>query len=270
MARRLPVVLLLAALGGAFLGFATEIPRFSILSHAFRPAAVSLILWSLACFVALLTLWVLFAGISSRLYGFPGEKILNLSLLTWLPLLFLSLMPFALRHYLTAGDLLNRAKLFGLAVAAAVIYLNAILVLRLRRWKGKTESRTAGRFAALPIKKKLALLFAVSLVLFERPTSLVIVSRAIFVGGESDNALPDDQPAACSMTAILTWPKSRAAGLRKLRWTRNPPGRPRCPGHQARVRAGFPFAGKSRSCFPFVRRISSAENLMLFSSSVSA
>ena len=188
MARRLPVVLLLAALGGAFLGLATEIRRFSILSHAFRPAAVSLILWSLACFVALLTLWVLFTGISSRLYGFPREKILNLSLLTWLPLLFLSLMPFALRHYLTAGDLLNRTKLFGLAVAAAVIYLNAILVLRLRRWKGKTESRTAGRFAALPIKKKLALLFAVSLILFNAG-SLILISRGISFGGDEPHYL---------------------------------------------------------------------------------
>ena len=186
--RRLPVFLLLAGLCGAFLQLAAEIPRFSILSHVFRPAAASLVFRSLVCLIILLALWVLFARISGRLYGFPEEKILNLDLLTWLPLLFLSLTPLALSHYLTAGDFLSRMKLFGLAAAAAVIYLKLILFLRLRRWKGTTGSKTAARFAALPLKKKLAGLFVASLILFNAG-SLIMISRGVTFSGDEPHYL---------------------------------------------------------------------------------
>ncbi len=188
LTRRLPIYLLLAALCGAFLAFALEIPSFSIRNHIFRPSAIPVILWFLICFLALVSISIGFARVAGRLYGFPADGILNIGLLTWLPLLFLSLMPFALRHYLTAADLLARARLFVLAVAAAVIYLDAVLVLRLRRWKGKTESRIAGRLASLPIKKKLAVLFIVSLVLFNAG-SLVMISRGISFGGDEPHYL---------------------------------------------------------------------------------
>ncbi|MBN2408956.1 MAG: hypothetical protein JXE07_04390, partial [Candidatus Aminicenantes bacterium] len=108
--------------------------------------------------------------------------------LTFLPLLFLSLAPIALRHFIGAADLLARLKLFASGTAGAIIYLKAV---QIRRWGRDSDPfwKTWDRkFSALPLKKKAVILFLFSLLTFNAG-SLIQISRGVTFSGDEPHYL---------------------------------------------------------------------------------
>jgi len=139
-------------------------------------------------FLVLLTIWVFYAGLIGRAFGIPEKDVLAADFLTFLPILFLSLAPLTLFHYIGAGDLAARLKLLGLGILGAVIYLKAV---QIRVWReGKTPRRRkwAGFFEALSPCRKSLLLFCAALVLFAAG-SLLLTSAGITFGGDEPHYL---------------------------------------------------------------------------------
>src|SRR4030043_627541 len=118
-----------ALLSGFFL-LIIQVPRFNVSRHSFEPSPVSFVLLCALIFVILAALWMLHARAASRLFARKESAALGQDFLTYLPLLFLSLTPLTLRHYIGSTDLETRLQLFALAIAAAVIYLKVVQAKR--------------------------------------------------------------------------------------------------------------------------------------------
>ena len=172
-----------ALLSGFFL-LIIQVPRFNVSRHSFEPSPVSLILLCALIFVILAALWMVHARAASRLFARKESEVLGQDFLTYLPLLFLSLTPLTLRHYIGSTDLETRLQLFALAIAAAVIYLK---VVQAKRW---SETRVpvgrpwSEKFTALSPQKRIALLFLGSLLAFNAGALLLVSENGGFSGDE--------------------------------------------------------------------------------------
>jgi hypothetical protein len=163
-------------------------PRFTISNHAFSPSPVSVVLAAAVFFLVLLTLWVLYAKLIQRAFSLPEKDVLAADFLTFLPILFLSLAPLTLLHYIGAADLAARLDLLGLGIVGAVVYLKAVQVRRWREEKTAPRRKWAGRFEALAPLRKSLLLFCAALVLFTAG-SLLLTSAGITFGGDEPHYL---------------------------------------------------------------------------------
>jgi hypothetical protein len=159
-------------------------PRFTISNHIFSPSPVSVALASAVFFLALLSFWVFYAGVIQRAFGVPEKEVLAADFLTFLPILFLSLAPLTLRHYIGAADFGARLELLGLGIALSILYLKAV---QLRRWKERKPAarpNLAGRFEALAPGRKSLLLFCAALALFTAGSLLLTSAGVTFAGDE--------------------------------------------------------------------------------------
>lgn len=175
---------LFSVLLSAFLLLIRQAPEFKISHHSFTPSLLFLALLSALFFIFLLALWKIYARAASRLFVRKEREVLEQDFVTYLPLLFLSLTPLTLRHYIGSADLETRLRLFALAVAAAMIYLKAV---QAKHW-GETGAAFwqpwGQRFTALSLKKKIAILFLGSLLAFNAGTLLLVSEGTTFSGDE--------------------------------------------------------------------------------------
>ena len=77
-----------------------QAPQFTFTHRDFHPSLPAVLFVTTAGFVLLLTLWVLYSKLASRLFARDESDVLRRDFLTFLPLLFLSLAPLTLRHYI--------------------------------------------------------------------------------------------------------------------------------------------------------------------------
>ncbi|MDH7511355.1 MAG: hypothetical protein QHH14_00205 [Clostridiales bacterium] len=161
-----------------------QIPRLTITSHALQLSAFSLVAIAGLAFCFLLAFWFSYSKTISRLWNLKFEAVLAADFLTYLPLLFLSLTPLMLSHYISAPDLQVRARLLGTGVVLAVVYLKFI---QLCRWSKEGAPQKPGlwqSFFSLPPRRKLVILFFASLLIFGAGTLLFISSGITPAGDE--------------------------------------------------------------------------------------
>jgi hypothetical protein len=176
--------LLFSLLLSLYLLFLQQVPHFTFTNRVFHPSPLAVVFVISAGFLLLLAAWALYARLASRYFGRKASEVLGQDFLTFLPLLFLSLAPLTLRHYIGAADLLTRLRLFALGVAAAIVYLK---IVQARRWGQDSDPfwRSWGRkFTALPLKRKVLFLFAASLLAFNAGSFLQISRGVTFSGDE--------------------------------------------------------------------------------------
>jgi hypothetical protein len=180
------ILALLLSLTALFLHQAS---RFTFNHRDFQPPPVQLVLLAALFFVLLLSGWVLYGRAATALFALEPAEVLSRDFLSFLPLLVLSLAPLALRHYIDARDLRERLWLFVLAAAGALLYLK---VISFRRWaaaSGKPPGRKWSlAFQALAARKRLLILFAAALLVFNSG-SLLLISRGITFGGDEPHYL---------------------------------------------------------------------------------
>jgi hypothetical protein len=119
-----------------------------------------------------------------RLLVRKEAEVLEMDFLTYLPLLLLSLAPLTLRHYISSADLETRLKLFLLAVVLAIVYLKAVQAGRWCEKKGPFWRTWSEKFSAFSPKKRIALLFFVSLLAFNAGTLFLVSGGPTFGGDE--------------------------------------------------------------------------------------
>ncbi|MFZ2053629.1 MAG: hypothetical protein WAU81_05475, partial [Candidatus Aminicenantales bacterium] len=176
--------LLFSLLLSFYLLLLQQVPRFTFMNRAFHPSTLAVLFVTSVAFILLLSIWVLYSRLASRLFARKESEVLGQDFLTFLPLLFLSLAPLTLRHYIGAADLQARLRLFALGIAAALVYLK---IVQARRWGQATVPfwRSWNRkFTALSLRRKIVLLFLASLLVFNAGTLLLVSRGATFSGDE--------------------------------------------------------------------------------------
>lgn len=179
-----PLFLICSLFLSYFFLFLGQIPKFSILNHAFRPPLLSLFLLSLPFFFLLLGLWILSSKIFSRPFSLDEKDVRSEDFLTFLPLLFFALTPFVLSHYLSSADLLSRTQLFGLVILLSFLYLKLVLVSGWSAGKQNLWQGLGKKFSTLKLNKKLVLLFFIALILYNVGSAWIISKGITFSGDE--------------------------------------------------------------------------------------
>jgi hypothetical protein len=180
--------LIFAALLSPIVLFLRRASGFTIASRAFNPLSASTALMTAVFFFLLLAIWILYSRLVSFIFARKFEDVLAQDFLTFLPLLFFSLTPLALRHFISADDLRVRLKTFVLVIGAAIIYLKLIHTRDWRKAEGLPWKRLNRWFSALSLRKRLVLLFLAALILFNAGTVLLI-SGGITVAGDEPHYL---------------------------------------------------------------------------------
>ena len=157
---------------------------FSFTHHDFHPAPAALALLTAVFFVLLLSVWILYSRWAAGLFRQVPAAVLEKDFLSFLPALFLSLAPLTLGHYIGAADLRARLSLFLLAVGGAFLYLK---IISAREWAAGDSSLWAGwltRFQARSLPKRITILFAAAVILFNAGSLVMIYRGATFSGDE--------------------------------------------------------------------------------------
>ncbi len=163
------VLVAISSLGmGMGLLFFFEVPKFTFFEHAFRPRPLALTAATGLVGLTLLTFWLLYSRLVSRLLARSFEEVLGRDALTYLPLAFIVLAPVTLRHYLSAADILVRTRLLLEAAVFLVIYLKVVQFREWRRLRAEATPAPLARLSGLSSKKKLAALF-IGFLVFSEP-----------------------------------------------------------------------------------------------------
>ncbi|MDW7760183.1 MAG: hypothetical protein SCM96_06055 [Acidobacteriota bacterium] len=167
---------LCAASAAVFLDVRIQVVRFTVLDHAYRPDPVVLLPAVAALFFA-----------AALLFFRPAVPASLQSLGYW-PLFLLALAPVLTGRYFTRGDLIRRLDILLLIVGAALAYL----ALTRERPAGETGRpilrRVLARFETLSRRKKTALLFAVSFLVYSLAGG-VLVGQGVTFSGDEPNYL---------------------------------------------------------------------------------
>jgi hypothetical protein len=181
--------LILCAIAAAFLLSFTyllfkQIPEFTILNHSPVIKAGVIFPLTLAFLLILIGLWLGYSSFFSRLCKLDRGSFAFQDFLTYIPLLFLVLLPLLLTRYLDSGDLLERASILSGSVLLAVFYLKATVLYRHRTRNKFDPPRLRGKISSLSPRKKLALLFLAALILYNAGSVLLTSSGQTFAGDE--------------------------------------------------------------------------------------
>jgi hypothetical protein len=180
----LPFFLIFAVLAGVFFLLFRRVRAFTISNHAFNPLSVSAAVFAILFFLLFLAFWILYSKLASSVFAQNFEDVLAQDFLTFLPLLFLSLTPLTLRHYISADDLEARLKLFAWGIGFAFLYLKLIQIWHQNKEKATVSRKPGEWFSGLSLRKKLVLLFFVALLVFNAGTALMIQSGSTVAGDE--------------------------------------------------------------------------------------
>lgn len=179
---------ILAGLVSAFILLLGQVRAFTISDHTFHPSLDSFILLTVISFFALVIFWILYAGLAARFLSLPSSRLLAEDFSTYLPLIFFSLVPLALRHYISADDLKTRLVLLALGIGFLLLFLKTT------QWLGWSRENPAAcpnfirRLSSLSPRKKMALLFLAALLIFNAGT-LFFHSRGATFGGDEPHYL---------------------------------------------------------------------------------
>jgi hypothetical protein len=162
----------------------SQTEEYTIRSHSFRIEILPFVGISLLFLFLLLGLWVAYSKVISMAFSLSLSHTLFRDFLSYIPLVFLFLLPLSISHYLDASDLSFRIELFSIAVLFAMFYIKFAGIHTLERGKLPPLKTWAAKISALPTKKKLLVLFIISVVLYNAGSALMVSSGIHFSGDE--------------------------------------------------------------------------------------
>ncbi len=179
-----PGALILSLVLSLYILFLRQAPRFTIDAHSLRISPFSLLSRGLILLVFLVILWEGYSRGTAALLHLRPDEVLARDRLSYIPLLFLALVPLVSLHYIGANDLTDRICLFGLAALAAVLYLKAVQLARLSTAPESPLQTWPARLKRLALRKKLVLLFAAGLLLMNLGSLKLLREGNTFTGDE--------------------------------------------------------------------------------------
>ena len=179
----LPVILFSCLLAW-YLLFYIQAKDFSFGEHSFKFQAFHFILYAFILFIGLSFQWLLWGKSLADDLSLSLERVLSRDLWSYLPLLYLLFLPLITIHYLNSDDLLFRLRLFGLAILLAIFYLKMTAYNFQNRSGRSLFTRSLAAFSRWSPKKKLVVLFLISLLLYNTGSAVLIFRKSNFSGDE--------------------------------------------------------------------------------------
>lgn len=179
-----PCLIIFAFLLGYAYLFLDQAEEFTIQNHSPSIKAAAILALGLLFALLLFGLWMGCPRILARQRkGDPGA-FLRQDFLTFLPLIFFALLPLLLTHYIDSSDLLIRANILVGSILSAVLYLKAAVLYQIDAQKHFLPTRFLKKISFLSLKKKLGMLFFISLVFYNAGSVLLTSSGQTFAGDE--------------------------------------------------------------------------------------
>jgi hypothetical protein len=181
-----PFIFLFALLGFGITLFITlyiQISSFTLENHGYSPSIPIFILIWMASILGLFFIWKLTVLFDTGILGVELQSAQAENFYLFGPVSLFLLTPFCLLHFLNQEDLKTRLSSLLVLTIAAVFVLKFLQMGRHVRWKELWEKRTA-RFLRLSRRKKLALLFCLSFVVYQACTLIVVYKGFSFSGDE--------------------------------------------------------------------------------------
>ena len=181
---QLAFLLCAACLLSYYVLFLGGIARGNILEHGWAVPAAPFAALAVLMFLLLSGFWIIYSRLTAGVFSLGRREALRRHLWTYLPLVFVLLVPAADAYYFGADDLSQRVGFLGIGIAAAFIYLNAANWSIWSSQRSRPFPRFVERFTALPLKKRLILLFAVSFLLYNAGSAVLLVGGITLSGDE--------------------------------------------------------------------------------------
>ena len=180
----IPCLIIFAVLLSYACLFLDQAEEFTIQNHSPDLKTAAILVLGPLFFLLLFGLWMGYSHILARqLKSDPGAFLLQ-DFLTFLPLIFFALLPLLLSHYIDSSDLLMRANILGGSILFGVFYLKAAVLYRISAPKVFPPMDVLKKISSLSLKKKLGMLFFLSLVLYNAGSLLLTSSGQTFAGDE--------------------------------------------------------------------------------------
>ncbi len=158
---------------------------YTITNHSFRLEPVSMIGISTLIFLLLWGLGRMATQMSIRSSGIGlSSGILKWDAASQLPFLLLFLLPLAASHYIDSNDFRARICAFIVSVFLGVAYLKGKIFLKSKSREESILQKIWAKIEAVPLKKKISILFVLALILFNIGSVLMISGGITFSGDE--------------------------------------------------------------------------------------
>jgi len=158
---------------------------YTITTHSFRLEPVSMIGISALIFLILWGLRRVATQMTTRSFGIGlSPRILKWDAASQLPFLLLFLLPLAASHYIDSNDFRARICAFIVSVFLGVTYLKGKIFLKSKSQEESFLQKIWAKIEAVPLKKKITILFVLALILFNIGSVLMISGGITFSGDE--------------------------------------------------------------------------------------
>lgn len=166
-----------------FITLSIQLPSFTLTQHNYSFSALHFVPIWIGTVLGLFLIWKLLVLFDSRFLGVKSQKASFENLYLFGPLSLFLLTPLCLLHFLTREDLRMRLSSLLFFAAAAFILLKIFQINRHAPWIKLWEKGTSW-FSNLSRRKKLSLLFCVSLIVYQTSTLIIVTKGYSFSGDE--------------------------------------------------------------------------------------
>jgi len=181
---QLPFLLFLAFLLSFSVLFYKQLSTFTFSSHSFTLRVIPFLIQGLLFFLLFTGVWIGYSRAVTNLHKIDFAKTLDQDFLTYIPLLCLILLPLLLFYYIDSDDLLVRSKILLWSILFSLLYLKALSFYQLSNKRESFIKSIREKLSSLSIKKKLLLLFMISMLLYNAGSILLTSSGQTFAGDE--------------------------------------------------------------------------------------
>lgn len=164
--------------------FFNQITNFSIQNHSPIIHYSKILPLIFLFLVFLLGLWLVCSHIIARLFQLDKREVMPYVSITYIPLIFFALLPLLLIHYFDSGDLRARANILLGSILFAILYLKVTVLNTVGKKKDFPSRVIRKKISSLSLKKKLCILFFISLIFYNVGSLLLTSSGQTFAGDE--------------------------------------------------------------------------------------
>ncbi len=180
---RMGLLFAAACLSAGYVFYLRQIPGYTIQNHVFHLRVFPFIILSLLIFFVLAVLSLIYSRWIAQRFQLDPSRVFSTEAAAWLPFSLILLLPWSHAHYLTADDLFSRVGLFGAVLLMGFIYLKCVNFHLAKRKIRPALGGLLKNFMRLPVRKKLTMLFLVSLFAYNTG-SLIMLYEGITLSGD--------------------------------------------------------------------------------------
>jgi hypothetical protein len=156
---------------------------WTILDHTYRLGLNLFFIWAITAGIFIL-FRLLFARWEVKSTAADSSELRRPGILASLPLGFFFLSPWLLRFYTTGDDLRLRLRLLAVFVILTVLVLGVADIIELSKRPLAFLARAEAKFSSLSLRRRLAILFVVSFVIYQLAAFILVAKGTSFSGDE--------------------------------------------------------------------------------------